>query len=459
MRPRLEAARERLDAVLARQRGASAGELAQALSVSVPTLHRLLREAGERVVAAGRARRTRHALRRPLRGDLGALPVYAIDEAGSIAPAAALSLVQPQGSLMTLPPGWPVPAASADGWWDGLPYPLEDMRPLGFLGRAFARACHAVLGVPQDPSEWSDDDTVHVLSRRGWNTVGNLIVGDAAGAIWLERKARPDEPLRPAALGRRYAQLAQEAITAGVPESSAAGEFPKFVALRERSGSATPHVLVKFSGAGASAAERRWADLLVCEHLALETMSEMPDIDAARSRIVQSAGRTFLEVERFDRHGAHGRSPLVSMETINAAFLGDATSDWTRLAARLAALRLLDARDAQRIELIWWFGRLIANTDMHLGNLSFHPRDGIFALAPSYDMLPMLFAPLPGGEVPVRNFDPPLPLPAQRPAWRAACEAAVAFWRRATGDARISESFRPTARACADRLRTLLDRV
>jgi len=42
--------------------------------------------------------------------------------------------------------------------------------------------------------------------------------------------------------------------------------------------------------------------------------------------------------------------------------------------------------------------RLIANTDMHLGNLTFHV-EGTFRLAPAYDMLPMAYAPLPGGEV------------------------------------------------------------
>ena len=75
----------------------------------------------------------------------------------------------------------------------------------------------------------------------------------------------------------------------------------------------TPRVQVTFSGGG-SAAEQRWADLLVCEHLALQALAMLPGLAAAPSAIVvQHAGRTLLEVERFDRHGLWGRSPLVSL--------------------------------------------------------------------------------------------------------------------------------------------------
>ena len=101
---------------------------------------------------------------------------------------------------------------------------------------------------------------------------------------------------------------------------------------------------------------------------------------------------------------------------------------------------------------LWWFGRLIANTDMHAGNLSFVPNDTL-ALAPAYDMLPMLYAPLPGGELPTRSFEPALPLPPQRAVWLLACAAALGFWDRAATDARISAAFRRTCSANARRLR------
>jgi hypothetical protein len=68
-------------------------------------------------------------------------------------------------------------------------------------------------------------------------------------------------------------------------------------------------------------------------------------------------------------------------------------------------------------------------------------------------MLPMLHAPLAGGEVPARSFEPPLPLPPQRAAWQAACAAALAFWDAAAQDGRISEPFRALCRDHGERLR------
>ena len=96
-----------------------------------------------------------------------------------------------------------------------------------------------------------------------------------------------------------------------------------------------------------------------------------------------------------------------------------------------------------RVRHLWWFGRLIANTDMHAGNLSFSLGEapGTFNPAPTYDMLPMLYAPLPGGEVPPRGFEPALPSPPQRAVWLVACGAAIEFWMRAARDRRIGGDF------------------
>lgn len=459
MRPRNQAARNQLTTLLARRAPVGASDLAEQVGVSVPTLHRLLQELGGAVVAMGKARRARYALRRPLRGDASELPVYEVDAAGQAQLAAHLALVHPQGSCMSLADsGWPVPQESRDGWWDGLPYPLVDMRPQGYLGRQRARAEHRRLAVSPDPQEWSDDDVVYVLSRAGSDVSGNLILGNPAYEQWQAGKVTPPEPLKARALGRAYARLAEQAIAAGVPGSSAAGEFPKFPALRDLAGSQTPQVLVKFSGADGSPAVQRWADLLVCEHLALACAAALPGVASARSRIVVQDGRTFLEVERFDRHGLFGRSRLISLATLDAALPGDGSTDWTRLAGRLAAAGLLTADDVQRIQHLWWFGRLIANSDMHTDNLSFRPQ-GSLALAPAYDMLPMLFAPLPGGEVPPRGFEPPLPLPPQRPVWMAACSTAITFWTGASQDQRISSGFRRLCLASARRLQQVAERV
>lgn len=459
MRPRNQPARDQLSAVLARHAAAGAASVAEQLGVSIPTLHRLLKELEGRVVVTGKARRTRYALRMPLRGDPAELPLYEIDRSGRAELAASLALVHPHGTCMSLAnTGWPVPDDSRDGWWGGLPYPLYDMRPQGYMGRQFARAEHRQLAVSANPEEWTDAEVLYVLSRRGSDMSGNLILGNPALEQWQSGKVSSPEPLKTRALGRAYSRMAEQAIAAGVAGSSAAGEFPKFSALREIARSATPHVLVKFSGADGSPAVQRWADLLVSEHLALESAAALPGIEAASSRIVAHDGRTFLEVERFDRHGMFGRSRLSSLATLNAALVGDASTDWARLATRFAAAGLLTPDDVRRIQHLWWFGRLIANTDMHTGNLSFRPH-GTLTLAPAYDMLPMMYAPLRGGEVPVREFEPPLPPPPERVVWAAACEAAVAFWARASQDVRISEGFRRTCALNAGRLRRAADRV
>ena len=478
--------RDRLPSLMRRLGPSSATTLAAELGVSVATLHRLLQERAAEVVSAGRARRSRHALGRRLRDGSHALPLAAIDAEGRAHDAGLLVLVQPEGCWLPLQQiagaPWPLPSPSAlrdplldalrDGWWPGLPYPLQDLRPQGYLGRQLARAGHASWGVSPDPQRWSDDDALQVLSQAGSDGPGNLIIGEPAIARWQAQRLAPAEPLAPAALGPAYAALAEQAVAAGVAGSSAAGEFPKFPALRERAGASTPQVLVKFSGAGDSAAERRWADLLVCEHLALQALAALPGVVGARSAIVQHAGRTFLEVERFDRHGRWGRSPLVSLATLDATFIGQGNGDWPRLADALVAIGLLDNAAAPAILQLWWFGRLIANTDMHSGNLSFQPgppgnpggtgdAGGKAAagwaaqpltLAPAYDMLPMAYAPLPGGEVPPAAWAPAWPAPAHRTAWLAACSAATSFWTCAAADSRISEGFRATAAANAQAL-------
>lgn len=462
MRPPNPNSRDQLGAALARRSASSASDLARQSGVSVPTVHRLLKELGAQLLLTGKARRARYGLRRALRGNFTPLPIYRIDAQGRAELVARLALVHPQGVCADMATtGWPVPSSAIDGWWDGLPYPLYDMRPQGFMGRQLARAEYRQLGVAANPQDWNDDDILFVLSRHGADVGGDLLLGDIACESWLAGKRSPASPAGPKGLGAAYSKLAEQALAAGVAGSSAGGEFPKFPALRDMAGSQTPHVLVKFSGADGSAAVRRWSDLLVAEHLALLCAATLEGVECARSRVLQSGGRTFLEVERFDRHGRFGRSGLCSLSAIEAALIGAGASDWVRLAEHLAAQRLLGAADVQKIERLWWFGRLIANSDMHTGNLSFRPSNvesgKHLELAPAYDMLPMLYAPLPGGELGTRGFEPPLPLPAQRPAWRAAFAAALLFWKQVAQDKRISEAFRQEGQTNAQKLTRLAE--
>ena len=80
---------------------------------------------------------------------------------------------------------------------------------------------------------------------------------------------------------------------------------------------------------------------------------------------------------------------------------------------------------------------------MHKGNLSFVPALPM-RVAPVYDMLPMMYAPLAGGELPTPQYTPALPTPQVRGLWLEACAAALAFWLSASVDERISAGFRKT---------------
>ena len=451
MRPKNEAARERLDSVMLRSGLASAIRLSDKLGVSVATLHRMLHERGDQIVRLGSTKQARFALHRLVRGKRVPFPVYLINEQGQGLNCGRLDLIAPEGSVFPLHQlGWPTDAEHLNGVWDGLPYPLYDMRPQGYLGRIFARQAAVDLDVPTDPERWSDDHIIEVLSLRGADTPGNLIVGDDAYNLWLQSVASPTPAIPKGLEAEQYLVLASEATALIGGGSSAGGEFPKFTAKRVLEGSNTPHVIVKFSGADDSIPVRRWSDLLVCEHLALQTLRTNTPLLAAKSRILMAEGRTFLEVERFDRCGEFGRLPLISLAVLDAAFIGSGNGDWPALVEKLVSLSRVPKALVQETLVLWWFGRLIGNSDMHLGNLSFQliKREGqsvSVCLSPAYDMLPMLYAPLSGGEVPLRQFTAALPLPQQALAWRIAYEAASSFWKVVSQDERISLSFREIA--------------
>lgn len=212
-------------------------------------------------------------------------------------------------------------------------------------------------------------------------------------------------------------------------------------------------VLVKFSPPIVSRTSERVADLLVCEHLACQILLAA-GIDASRTSIVTGGGRLFLEVERFDRTGP-GRRGVVSLATLDAEFGGTAT-DWVTATTALARGRRVPAELVERVRALHTFGQLIANSDMHTGNLSFWRVEdplvdrGLVAtdLTPVYDMLPMAFAPRAGELIHVQPA-----LPAPLPNAERAHELAVTFWATVRDDERVSRDFRRIAAQWRDRVR------
>ncbi len=416
-----------------------AGALLKQLNVSRPSLMRTVAELNAQIVSLGKARRTSYAVRRAVRGSVKALTVYRIDAAGLAHEVATLDPVYPAGCAVRYTEAcvWPLDDEMQDGWYRGLPYWLADMRPQGFLGRNFAHQYAQLLQLDADVKRWSEDDILHTLALLCWDQPGNYVLGDAALRQFLDAQKSAPLYLSDQDIAGQYPLLAQQALNYGVAGSSAAGEFPKFTAARLLDQEAR-HVIVKFSGSGQSAQEQRWADLLVCEHLALETIAEQLSVAVAKSRLYQFAGRTFYEVERFDRAGDFGRTEVCSWYELNAALFG-LSGSWSAGAEALLEAGYIKPDTQHQIQLLEHFGRLIANTDMHDGNLAFLPG---LRLAPAYDMLPMLYAPQPGVELTARQFSPHLALPKEREAWLPAAHAAQVFWERAASDARISAAFR-----------------
>ena len=149
------------------------------------------------------------------------------------------------------------------------------------------------------------------MQQHGDDLAGNLLIGEQVE----QRFIHAPQPIALAPKARAYASLASAAEAGGLPGSSAAGEQPQFTAYVETE-QGRAHVIVKFSAAQDNAVSERWRDPLLAEVLA---QSGAP---AASSRIVDHEGQRFLEVGRFDRAGAMGRTALLSLPALDAEFVG-----------------------------------------------------------------------------------------------------------------------------------------
>lgn len=431
--------------LLAMRGPSKAEDLARALDVSQPTVSRMLSSISGKIIRTGGSKNTQYAAQRGIR-QLGhaLIPVWRVDEEGVIFPVGELRGVAPNGYMAKFASArWPQDDRH-QVWFDSLPYFIQDIRPQGYMGRGFARHHGELLGLSDNPERWSNDDILVAIALMGEDLPGDLIVGDASMRrhMGAERHVVKEEEV-----GETYFALAQAAVANGVAGSSAAGEFPKFTATRERGGVAA-HVIVKFTGAGHSAPEVRWADLLRTEATASRVLQEHLGIPSAISCVLTHGGRTFMETERFDRVGLKGRRSLCSLSSLDAELVGMGDPHWGQFADRLVEMRLLRKEAAGWCHRIWAFGKFIANSDMHAGNLSFTlEAPGKLALTPVYDMLPMRYAPLRGGELPPLEMAGEMPVPSigREQEYREAREAAIVFWDAVAADALISDAFRAMA--------------
>ena len=394
------------------------------LQVSRATLTRAIGSMAGDIVRIGAARATRYALRDRFR-PLPNIAVYRVTTTGQIVALGTLYPVRPDGFVMVQTDG-------VSTHYEGLPWWLNDMRPQGFLGRAYAHRHASSLGLPADVRHWSDTDALRALLASGADPVGNLLLGGLARDHFVNAPA----PL--ACAPADYPRLAAQAISADDTWSSAGGEQPKFCAL-----SATGHVLVKFTAAEVSPVSTRWRDLLVAEHLALETLHGA-GIAAARSRLLDVGAQRFLALERFDRVGLHGRRALISLASLDGEFVGKAAAPWPVITAQLMQLGVITPQAHAKAALLFAFGTLIGNTDMHAGNLSFVGDSGRpYDLSPAYDMLPMAFSPTSGGVLRDSVSAANLHSAVDGATWRAALTLAREYLARLQAEKQLSQSFKP----------------
>lgn len=418
--------------------------LANRLGLSQPTVSRAIAELGDTAVRLGAARSIQYALRDTLRG-LPNVPVYRVDASAQVQQLGVLVPVRPEGYVFrpAAPPGGTGARPATHS--EGLPWWLQDMRPQGFLGRAYASRHAAALGLPPSLSDWGDTQVVHALLQHGHDAVGNLLLGDAARDAFVHAPA--PVALRAAERAAAYVQRSDDASRGELPGSSAGGEQPKFLAYAEGDEGQPRHVLVKFSVPGDHAVSRRWRDLLLAEHHALQTLREA-GVAAAHSTVVDRGTQRFLEVERFDRVGPLGRRALFSLAALEAEFIGDASAPWPVLAHRLAQAGHITRAAADTAALLYAFGTLVGNTDMHHGNLSFLSDAGPPCdLAPAYDMLPMGLAPRSGGALPHDLPAPRLHAAVPNATWRQALALAQAWHARLQGEERFTSEWAPCQQA------------
>ncbi|CAO95716.1 type II toxin-antitoxin system HipA family toxin YjjJ [Erwinia tasmaniensis] len=425
-----------------------AASLQARLGISQATLSRLIK-AQPQVLKYGRARATRYALLRPLR-EVSQFPLWQIDSVGQAHAAGQLYRVWPAGSCV-------VQDANASWrYYPGLPWYLSDMRPQGFLGRLWGRDCARLLGLPEDIRQWNDDHCLLALSSRGADVTGSWLIGQHSYQQWLQRSDPAAVLLADKATC--YPRLAGQVLAGEQPGSSAGGEQPKFASLAELPDGSLAPVLVKFTPARTNENSQRWCDLLRAEALALRLMQQH-GLAAARATVIAAdSGQLFLEVVRFDREGENGRRSMVSLEAVQAEFIGH-PNHWPAALRQLVQQKRLSEHDAQRGILQWAFGRLIANGDMHAGNLSFFLNDGGLGLTPAYDMLPMSFAPnsagyMRDGAVALRLDDG-----VSQQQWQTALEMAGEFWQSISAEGAFSAGFRQLAAEMQQQLSGLAARI
>lgn len=397
----------------------SSSALAKRTGVSQPTVSRTLKKMP--VIKLGGGRGTLFAL---VETDASE-SLYEINETGLVSQLGNLYR-QPENRML-LVQGIEYIA------YEGLPFYFYDAVPSGFLG-----SIHLKNIVERDSrltsksQDWSDRQVLHYMENYGDDLAGNLVLGsrmaEQASAKEYLNKGRAD-----------YATIVGSINK--IPEnmgSSIAGEQPKFTLYNGEN-----HLIVKYSPllSENNPVASRHRDLIVCEHLALETLRSGGMAGAETNLHV--GDRFYLEVKRFDRIGRHGRRGVASLKYIDAEYSG-LNGTWPEIAQDLFRQDVISEKDVYDIEVAYAFGKYIANSDMHNGNFSFFMEGlTLSGATPVYDMLPMAFMPV-QGELRNPELIAPKFIDVSTEARANALNMAIQFWSRVAEHEFISQAFKET---------------
>jgi len=413
---------------------ATSKEIQAATGLCQTAVSRQLRGMGDSVIKLRSGRSLRYAMTCNAFGGNDKLPLSMVDAHGNTVLAAHIRPLVHRGYFVEPATGIPLLLLGerGDGLYEDLPYFLLDLSPQGFLGRQIAKEmADRSPDFPSDPRWWNTNHIGRYLISNGDDLPGNFKFGEQA-LLRVRRKpvVVPDND---------YPALADSVMSGIISGSSAGGEQPKFTAFSSKSFS---HVIVKFSPKGEGEIARRWRDVLITEYHATEVIHS-ENCPAAETRLLEMDGRLFLESQRFDRSGEYGRMSMVSLQSIDAEFVG-LGSNWPQVIDALYHRELISWQHVFDAEFLWCFGNLINNTDMHLGNLSLAIEGNVFRLLPLYDMCSMGFAPKSGGEVLPYSFVPmePKRINISEDNYNLTKNMAHDFWKRVADDTRISDEFK-----------------
>jgi hypothetical protein len=409
-------------------------EIQAAIGLSQSTIARQIRAMGDGIVQIQIGRTVKYAATCNAFNSNDKIPLSVIDSSGKnilIAYVRPLSFggffIEPTESVTLLFLG-----EQKDGVYDDLPYFLLDLKPQGFLGRQIAQKIASQWDdFPSDLRNWTSSHIGRYLIANGDNLPGNFIFGEQA---LLRPRQKPISVFE-----KEYPEIANRVMKGEFPGSSAGGEQPKFTVFN---GDIQSHVIVKFSPEGKNEIATRWRDILITEYHAAKTINDHI-FPSAACRLLELNGRLFLESQRFDRVGMFGRSSMISLQVIDAEYVG-LGSNWPKVMRGLFNKNLVRKQDVFNAESLWYFGSLINNTDMHLGNLSLSIDGDFFRLLPMYDVCSMGFAPKSGGEVLPFTFEAPnlQRSDINEEQFRIITKAAHRFWENVVQDNRISDQFK-----------------